>query len=554
MRGPHKRFLAILFFLRSSKMNRPKTTFDFIHLFAMVLSLFLSACSQTSPVPNHHTQKSLTLLPPKKAPLLQYLSHTDRKLGNHSAFYSLADPNDALAARIFLIDHATASLDVQYYIYEDDKTGNFFSYHLLKAAQRGVKVRILLDDLITSGKDKKLAILASHPNIELRLFNPNHLRRSLRNMALLFDIDHLGKRMHNKALIADGSAAIIGGRNIGDVYYAANSKTLFLDYDILAIGKVVPDIYRSFDLYWNSKEAVPSNDILADNLNTKKYYHVEKQHTEAVKEFLHSPAGKAMSHSRFLNDISEKRVRMVVSGRTDFYYDYPEKVNTDTNDNRTHISAQVSEDLKHVTHDLIIVSPYFIPGQEMMEKLHSLRKKNIKVTIVTNSLASTDVFPVYSGYKWYIKDLLQMGIELYELKPQSLNLYFKKNKIDKHLHTSLHTKMMLLDSNRLVVGSANVDPRSDKLNTETLMIISSKKLAKVQRSKFMKILTEEYFYRLSWEKYPLDANDDGMAEYGPVWHTLQKGKEKVYYMPPHAGFFKTLGTDILSFLPIEGYL
>ena len=536
-------------------MDRIKIASYFLHLFVLSFFLFFfSACNHTSPAPNNSSQKSFTKLPSQKAPLLRYLNHTDQKLGNHSAFYSLADPNDAFAARIFLIDKATTSLDVQYYIYEDDKTGNFFSYHLLKAAQRGVKVRILLDDLITSGKDKKLAILASHPNIELRLFNPNHLRRSLRNMALLLDIDHLGKRMHNKALIADGSAAIIGGRNIGDVYYAANDETLFLDYDILAIGKVIPDIYRSFDLYWNSKEAVPSSDVLADKVSITEYHSVERNLEKEIKKFVHSHIGKAMVDSDFIKNISQNTLQMVVAKRTDFYYDYPEKVNTDANDNQTHISVQVSEDLKHVTRDLIIVSPYFIPGQEMMEKLRTLRKKNIKIIIVTNSLASTDVFPVYSGYRWYIKDLVQMGIELYELKPQSLNLYFKKNKIDKQMHTSLHTKMMILDENRLVVGSANVDPRSDKLNTETLMIISSKKLAKMQRSKLMKILTEEYFYRVSWDKQPLEPEDDGIAQYGPIWHTIQNGKEKVYYTPPHVGFFKIFCTDILSFLPIEGYL
>jgi len=528
----------------------------FLHTAILTATLlFLSACNHSTPALLSPKQKSFTKLPKGKAPLLHYLSKTDRPLGKHSAFYPLEKPMDALAARIFLIDHASTSLDVQYYIYEDDRTGYFFSYHLLKAAQRGVKVRILLDDLITSGKDREFAMLAAHPNVELRLFNPNRLRRSFRNLALLFDIDRLGKRMHNKALIADGTAAIIGGRNIGDVYYAADNAILFLDYDILAIGKVIPDIYRSFDMYWNSKEAVPAEEVLDNGkIDRTEYRRVAKNLEKEVEEFQHSPAGTAMARSRFLKKISQRTLEMIVAERTDYYYDYPEKVTTNENDNQTHISSQISEDLKHINHDLIIVSPYFIPGEELMKVLRALRKKHIKVTVVTNSLASTDVFPVYSGYKWYIKDLVQMGVVLYELKPTSLKKALKKKKIKKEFSASLHTKMMILDNDRLVVGSANVDPRSDKLNTETLMIISSEKLASGHKKVLSAILNEKYFYRITWGEHPLEPEDDGIVQYGPVWHTLENGKEKVYYTPPQAGFFKTLGTDILSLFPIEGYL
>jgi len=261
-----------------------------------------------------------------------------------------------------------------------------------------------------------------------------------------------------------------------------------------------------------------------------------------------------MARSRFLKKISQRTLEMIVAKRTDFYYDYPEKVTTNENDRQTHISSQISKDLKQINHELIIVSPYFIPGAEMMAELRALRKKHIKVTVVTNSLASTDVFPVYSGYRWYIKELVQMGVVLYELKPTSLKKALKKKKIKKEFSASLHTKMMILDNDRLVVGSANVDPRSDKLNTETLMIISSKKLASEHKEVLSAILNEKYFYRVTWGEHPLEPEDDGMVQYGPVWHTLENGKEKVYYTPPQAGFFKTLGTDILSLFPIEGYL
>ncbi|MEA3419257.1 MAG: phospholipase D family protein [Campylobacterota bacterium] len=540
-------------------MYQRKRLSIFVRALVLGITLLLfSACSHTTPAPTSAStsakQKSFTKLPKGKAPLLSYLNNTDQKLGDYSAFHSLSEPRDAFAARIFLVDQAKTSLDVQYYIYKDDRTGNFFAYHLLKAAERGVKVRILLDDLITSGKDKSWAMLASHPNIELRLFNPNLLRSSFRNMALLFNINRLGKRMHNKTLIADGAAAIIGGRNIGDDYYAADKETLFLDYDILATGKVVPDIYRSFDLYWNSKESVLSKEVLEGQFNTAEYHQAVKKLEKSAEVFRQSSIGKAMARSDFAKNIFQGKVELTVAKRTDFYYDYPEKVNTDESDNRTHISAQISADLKHVSNDLIIISPYFIPSQEMMERLRVLRENDVEITVITNSLASTDVFAVYSKYRWYIKDLVQIGVNLYELKPKSFKKLIKSKKWIKSHQTSLHTKMMIIDQDHLVVGSANIDPRSDKLNTELLLVVSSRKLAKEERTILMEILGDENFYRVTWGKHPAYPGDDDVPTYGPVWHSIKNGKEKVYYTPPHSGYFRTLGTDILSFLPIEGYL
>ena len=536
-------------------MHQKRDLSHFFNIVVLSLTLLLfSACSHTTPAPDIAKQKSFTKLPKGKAPLLSYLNNTDQKLGNYSAFHSLSEPRDAFAARIFLVDQAKTSLDVQYYIYKDDSTGDFFSYHLLKPAERGVRIRILIDDLITSDKDREWAMLAAHPNIELRLFNPNRLRASFRNLALLFDINRLGKRMHNKTLITDGAAAIIGGRNIGDDYYAADEETLFLDYDILAIGKVVPDIYKSFDLYWNSKEAVPSRKVLEGRFNGAEYHQAIKNLAKGAEKFRQSSIGKAMLRSDFSKNIFEGKVELTVVKQTDFYYDYPEKVSSDENDNRTHISAQISDDLKNVSSDLIIISSYFVPSQEMMERLRALREKDVEITVVTNSLASTDVFAVYSGYRWYIKNLVQMGVNLYELKPKSFNKLIKSKKWIKSHKTSLHTKMMIIDQDELVVGSANIDPRSDKLNTELLLVVNSKKLVKEKRTELKEVLRKENFYRLSWGKHPPSPEDEGVPDYGPVWHSIKNGKEKIYYSPPHSGYFRTLGTDILSFLPIEGYL
>jgi len=497
-------------------------------------------------------KESTTKLPKGKAPILKYLSNTDKKLGNKTALYSLPDPYDAFAAKLFLVDHAMTSLDVQYYLYQDDMIGKVFSAHLYMAAERGINVRILVDDMSTSGKDNKFEKLASHPNIELRLFNPNRLRTSMRNVALLLDVNKLGRRMHNKALIADGAAAIIGGRNIGDVYYAFSKETLFLDYDALLIGSEIPDIYEEFDIYWNSEQSVSSKEILVHNDESSKRIFRDKIQKD-LEVFSQTNRSKAVVKSDFYKKIANNTLQFTVTDDTDFYYDHPSKIITNEDDDKYHISSQIDEDLKHVDKRITIISPYFIPSKEMMQRIKAMRARGVEVRIVTNSLSSTDVFAVYSAYKDYIKVLVTMGVDLYEVKSNSYKKYMKTKKTEHLPSIALHTKMMILDDDRLVIGSANMDPRSDKLNTEIMMIVSSKKVVKEVSARVDELLNLRYLYKLSWGLYPEDE-DDIMPYSGPVWHTKEKGIDKTYYTPPHTGYLKKIGTDIVSLLPIRGYL
>lgn len=514
---------------------------------ALVLSPELSASGLSRSAGSCSSGKS-------GSPLLRYLHLQSLERRRHSAFHPLGDPRDALAARIFLIDHAGSTIDLQYYIYEDDQTGDLIAYHLLKAAERGVKVHILLDDLITSGKDVELKMMASHPNIELRLFNPNPLRRSFRNLALLFNIDSLGKRMHNKALIADGVAAIVGGRNIGDVYYAADRETLFLDYDILATGEIVSNICDEFDLYWKSDEVKPSEAVLEGSYSDSEYRREKRAMLLRSAEFRESPIGQAVAQSNFARELKRGGIGMTVAKSAELYYDYPEKVTRDERETETHISSRIRTHLRRVERKLLIISPYFIPSETMMQQIKKVRSRGVEVTVITNSLASTDVFPVYSAYRWSIEDLLKAGVHLYELKPRSFSSITRSKKWLKSHRTSLHTKMIVIDDDRLIVGSANLDPRSDKLNTELVLVIDSPLLVKEKWHLVRQLLNEKNFYRLSFGLCPRGESDEDGLEKGPLWHTLEQGRERLFCSPPGAGFFKTLGTDLLSFLPIEGYL
>ena len=511
-------------------------------LFIVTFAFAISGCGVTLP------PDTVAATPKHPVVLSRYFSHTDRPLRGKSAYYPLSHPADALAARLFLIDHAVNTLDVQYYIYENDTVGTLISAHLYTAAQRGVRIRILLDDISTAGKDQSLSTLAAHPNITLHFFNPNKLRRAFRNVALLLNIDRLGKRMHNKALIADNTVAVIGGRNIGDVYFAKDDTTLFLDYDILAVGSVVPQLTRAFERYFNSPTAESSDRILDVPPHTVQ----ESRRRRFIETFHQSPLGKAVARSDFMRKLRRDRLILTVADKSFLYYDDPRKVLTPEEDNRYHISAQVDETLKKVRRELLIVSPYFIPDATFLENLRRLHRRGVRITVMTNSLASTDVFPVYSGYKRYIKALLEAGVKLYELKPDSLRYLPGNLPLTQTPHTSLHTKMMIIDDDRLIVGSANIDPRSDKLNTELVLFIVSRKLATYHKQRLFKARNLRYLYRVTWEEYPFKQR--GNIRKGPVWTTLEHGKKIRYYAPPHTGFFKRLLTDLTALLPIEGYL
>ena len=266
-----------------------------------------------------------------------------------------------------------------------------------------------------------------------------------------------------------------------------------------------------------------------------------------------SPSGKAIVMSDFNRKISQNNLELIVAERADFYYDYPTKVNTDERNITGHMWTRIDRELLGIKKDLILVSPYFIPSDELMEKLKIETQKGVNVVIITNSLASTDVFPVYSGYKDDIKPLVEMGVKLYEIKPDSFKSRIRRTEWANPNSISLHTKLIIFDDDRLGVGSANIDPRSSKLNTELFMIINSEKLTQEEKKKLYKVINLKNFYQLSWGEYPKEFDDD-ITRFGPIWHTMEEGKEKIYYAPPHVGFWKRLGTDIISLFPIRGYL
>ena len=459
---------------------------------------------------------------------------------NLSGFHTLAEGIKAYAALLRLVNSAEKSLDLQYYIWKHDTTGKILFYKLIEAADRGVRIRLLIDDYDTVGKDNFLHTIDAYPNIEIRLFNP-FANRENRVSDFFYDASRVNRRMHNKSLIADNQAVVLGGRNVGNEYFDADEDISLTDMDVIAIGPVVDEVSKAFDIYWNSSwaypmSAFPGKDLIDDEdvqtLKQQLKLHLDhSKETEYAKSFLITSSG--------LNDISFSW------GEWLFFYDQPSKVEAKEVVPLTHLAPRLKAKLDKATKSLNIVSPYFVPGDTFSDYLIELVNQGIRVRVITNSLASTNVKIVHAGYIRYRKKLVAGGVELYEFKPQKGVQENHKNgqiKWDNSSEALLHGKLLSFDDRYLFVGSFNMDARSVVLNTEMGVYFESPQYAKE--------IAENIDKQAMVKAYRVMLTDNDSLQ----WHTLEDGKEVQFNSEPETSIFQRIKINLLSLIVPESQL
>lgn len=468
-----------------------------------------------------------------------------------SAFLPLLEGIDALAARLGLARTAQTSLDAQYYIWRGDTTGFAVSYALLQAADRGVHVRLLLDDLQISEHDPLLLALAQHPRIEVRMFNPS-TARSFKLFELLSRFATLNRRMHNKSYIADRQVAIVGGRNIGNEYFNASHEVDFSDFDVLTSGPVVPEIADTFDLYWNSELAVPISALYAGQAGTQSLEQVRQLLTASWQRSETSEYAEAVRESRFVQDLLSRRSRYF-RGKAQSVADSPGKFLEHSQANPHHLGQQLQPMLNTLRSELLIITPYFIPGAALVAALGGLAQQGIKVTVLTNSLAANDVGIVHAGYSKYRKALLAAGVELYEYKSNPARITKKRRRlgIPRPSRASLHAKVFVFDRKQLFVGSMNIDPRSIRLNSEQGVIIESESFANALSDAVHAVLADNA-YHLRLERNLDAARGDKRNQL--CWETHEKGRTVIYDREPEVSWLRRLGIWIMSLFVAEELL
>ena len=469
-----------------------------------------------------------------------------RKHSGKSGFLLLGNGLDAFVSRAVLADAAERSIDAQYYLLNNDLTGKLFVDQLIKAADRGVRVRLLVDDMDLGGRTLGAAVLDSHPNVEVRLFNP-FSRNSGRGLQLVTRFGSVTRRMHNKSFTADNQAAILGGRNIGDEYFDADPELAFTDVDVLVIGPVVAEVSESFDRYWNSELAFPATALLGREPSAEE---VDTRHhalAAFVAEQSDSAYLRALRDSELANRIRENKVHFEW-GDAHVVQDAPEKVTADRSERAYHMAPQLNPYFEGVEEELVIFSPYFVPGKKGTAFLSDLSRRGVRVVVVTNSLVSTDVPVVHSGYAKYRKDLLRAGVELYEMKPQPGKTKQRGGSgFAGSSKASLHSKAFIFDRTHIFIGSLNLDPRSIHENTEIGVVLTSPKLA----GRITPVIDEavdRVAYRLALETHP-----DGRDQI--VWHEPVRGEDgRTYSVDPHTSFWKRFLIGLVGLLPVESQL
>jgi putative cardiolipin synthase len=453
--------------------------------------------------------------------------------------HALEDSRDAFAARARLAEVAERTLDVQYYIWQNDMTGTLLFEALHAAADRGVRVRFLLDDNTTQGLDPILAALDSHPNIEVRLFNPFVIRRP--RFGYLTDFARANRRMHNKSFTADNQVTIVGGRNIGDEYFAAAQEgLLFVDLDVLAVGPVVTEVSEDFDRYWASASSYPL-DRIVHSVEPARIAQVSAAAARVARDPAALAYTTAIRDSPFIRALAERRLdfQWVV---THMISDDPAK-GLGRAPSKELFHHQLRKIIGDPASDLELVASYLVPGEPGTDALVSMARRGVKIRILTNSLEASDVPAVYSGFAKRRKPLLEAGITLYEMRRLSPDAGERKLAGPfGSSGSSLHAKTFSVDRSRFFVGSFNFDPRSRKLNTELGFVMDSPVLA--QR-------IEAAFH----DSIPANSYEVHLSNSGQLYWTEQRdGRLLRHDREPDTSRRLRAAVWLLSRLPIEWLL
>jgi putative cardiolipin synthase len=447
---------------------------------AVMLAAMLAACGSL-PLPAARPEAFAAPVVPA-APLAR-IAEASTPPGEHSGFRLMPLGVYSLDARIQLARRAQHSLVVQYYQLENDATGRLLLRAVREAAMRGVRARILVDDLYTTHSQQLLAAMAQTPNVEVRLFNPFCCGRDgfvSRFAASPHEISRLNHRMHNKLFIADGVMAVVGGRNIADEYFTLSEAQNFIDMDALVVGKVLPQLERIFDGFWNSDQVWPIQDIVKGPGGTRP----DGADFDAwigmasPPPRIELPAADVLGYGPIGEELDAGRMGLLW-GKAVAIADPPSKP-------RTMNAAQaLAESVTMKVWDLLmdartevdITSPYLVPGEKGMAAFDSLSTRKVKLTLLTNSLAANDEPLVHAGYARYRHRLLEGGADLYELSPQRTAAGKRFGMFGKSLGR-LHSKTAVIDRQKIFVGSMNLDPRSATQNTEMGVVVDSPQLAR----------------------------------------------------------------------------
>jgi len=447
-------------------------------------------------------------------------------------FYPLVGGMDALGARFALIDAAERTIDAQYFLMKSDEAGLIFVMKLLEAADRGVRVRFLLDDVFTTVDDEVFVLLDQHPNVGMRLFNPIG-RSGFKWLNYVGDFERANRRMHNKSFTVDNNVSIVGGRNIAVEYFELKAGAEFRDADILVVGALAEDIGRNFDRYWNHSLSVPMEAFERSGQNLD----LGIARAEAADQFgdaMRSIYAQAIG-SELVQDLLDDRVTLFPA-TGEVISDDPEKLLNKISRDQQLLITRMAEVVANANFEVIVVTPYFIPGAEGVEFFRGLTERGVRVIVLTNSLASNNHIAVHGAYSRYRRPIIQAGVELYELRVDAVTEDGDGDRPPIESVT-LHTKAIVVDRKHTFIGSLNLDPRAIDINTEMGVLADSDDMGRA--------LVEPFMGFLPSRSYRVVEDENGNLR----WKAIIDGEEVVETSEPQSSGWRRFKAWMSKILP-----
>ena len=500
----------------------------------LLLAIFLVGCSS---LPNEIIHPIEPILVAQPTTLSKLTNNHQPQISVHkmSAIHIQNTGWDALAQRLALIESAENSIDIQYYIWNADVSGYYLATRLIAAANRGVKVRVLLDDININERESLLAELDLHPQIDIRIFNPIPNRRGLTKWFSFFnDFSRLNRRMHNKSFTVDGVLSVVGGRNVGDEYFDLSADVNFRDRDVLVMGKVVTDIHTSFLNYWNSPWSYPIN-LLTDSYASTVPV-LQKLEMPHYKGYPDLPEGKEVSY-HFLKELMAQMFWV----NAHYISDQPVPIDADNTNEPKATAKYLAELARKSETQILLESAYLIFDDHQLKAFQSISNRNVQVKALTNSLASNDLVTNHSGYADRRKEMLEHGIELFEMKPSSKMCEKSTRDLTKCAPTTgygLHAKSSVFDRKIAAIGSYNFNLRSTYLNTESLLIIENQVIAESLANDIERAMNQDN----SWSLHLHNGNVQWRSD-GESWDN-----------EPKTELMERIKSRLLQLLPLEKYL
>ena len=515
-----------------------------------LLIALLSGCASLPPGSDYKKTFSSALSNPEVTRLgMQFLNASHEHDGN-SGFRVIPVGAEGFLSRMQMINAAERTLDLQYFIFRGDDTGKLLTDAVLHAADRHVRVRVLIDDGETVAGDEQIIALQAHPSVEIRIFNPFAYRGHVtffRAIEFLFSASRLDYRMHNKLLVVDNSVALLGGRNIGDQYFQIDPGSQFADDDVFAAGPVAQQLSSTFDEFWNNALSIP-----AQALFTGKPQAALDEAREKLSENRQQLKADGIDYVKQI--ATGEPFNGMVSGRlpltwarAQLVYDSPDKRKVEKGAMMGQLMRkEVGSAASEVQSELLMVTPYLVPGKDGMLLFKDLLQRNVRVRVLTNSLESATELAAHAGYMHYRIPMLNIGVDLYEIRSLLGNTRGSGETaaISRFGNYSLHAKMFVFDRQKIFLGSMNFDQRSMHLNTEIGLIIDSPALAQQIADRFQAMTEPVNSYR------PTLTDPSSRL----IWRTQEGGKSVEYYAEPARRDWDRVKVHLLSLLPLDDEL